>query len=195
MGFQQTVGPVLEPVSLADAKEHLGVFHPASDGRITALIMAARQFVEEWTGRQLITATWKLTLDTFPAGIIRLPKPPLITVSSVKYYDQDGVLQTLATSVYQADSSDEPARFGLQSGEAWPSIEDGRYGAVEITYTAGYGAAASSVPPAIVHAVKLLIGHWNENREAVSTGSVSTEIALALKSILWLYYSPPFEVD
>ena len=37
-----------------------------------------------------------------------------------------------------------------------------------MTYTAGFGAASSDVPPNVIHAVKLLVGHFYENREATA---------------------------
>jgi uncharacterized phiE125 gp8 family phage protein len=53
--------------------------------------------------------------------------------------------------------------------------------AVEIVFTAGYGAAASSVDGDLIQAVKLLIGHWFANREAV--GDVGAEIAFSYNAI------------
>ena len=66
MPLQLVTPPAEEPVSLAEAKLHLRVDFPNEDALITALIAAARQAAETLTGRQLVTARWKLVLDSFP---------------------------------------------------------------------------------------------------------------------------------
>ena len=54
-----------EPVSLAEQKAHMHVTSSAEDSLISGKIKAAREIVEELSNRQLITATWKLTLPRF----------------------------------------------------------------------------------------------------------------------------------
>jgi uncharacterized phiE125 gp8 family phage protein len=56
---------------------------------------------------------------------------------------------------------------------------------IQVTYVAGYGAAAS-VPQKYKQAMLLLIGHWYENRETVIVGTISGPIALAVDSLIWL---------
>ena len=59
--------PAVEPVTLADAKAHLKVDTTDDDALITALITAARARAEWHTGRALITQSWTLWLDAWPA--------------------------------------------------------------------------------------------------------------------------------
>ncbi len=61
-------GPASEPVTLADAKTFLRVDHDADDVLIGSLIAAARRLVETATRRALITQTWRLVRDAWPAG-------------------------------------------------------------------------------------------------------------------------------
>ena len=49
--------------------------------------------------RALITQSWTAVMDDFPSSIV-LPLPPGQSVTSVKYYDSDGVLQTVSASNY-----------------------------------------------------------------------------------------------
>ena len=100
--------PAEEPVSLTEAKLHLRVDFAEDDALITALITAARQAAETITGRQLVTARWKMTLDSFPgptltsilAGqafslpghAILLHKCPVQSIVSIQYLDTAGVL-------------------------------------------------------------------------------------------------------
>ena len=46
--------PTVEPVTLADARLHLRVIDTVEDSLITSLIVAAREHVEQVTGRRLI---------------------------------------------------------------------------------------------------------------------------------------------
>jgi len=134
--------------------------------------------------RQLCTATWTLKLDSFPpADYIELPRPPLATVTSVKYYDLAGTQQTFSSGKYTVDTHSEPGRVVLNYGESWPSIRS-QSQAVEVIYTAGYGADDTSVPEALQCALRLLVGHFNENREAVLTGTISKTVELAVDALL-----------
>ena len=62
MPLQIVTPPANEPVSLLEAKQHLRVDGDDDDLLIGSLIAAARQAAETQTGRQLITARWKLVL-------------------------------------------------------------------------------------------------------------------------------------
>lgn len=206
----RTSDAATEPVSLTDAKDHLRVDTSADDSYINALIAAARQYVEEITRRALITQTWEFSLDDFPLSklvdmpwseylefrnrAILLPRPPLQSVTKIEYVDTDGATQTLAASVYRVDTKSEPARLTEAEGETWPTT-DHVTNAVTITYVAGYSPddsssptdEAANVPQPIKHAMKLLIGHWYENREQVNVGNIVTPMPSAAHALLAPY--------
>ena len=185
--WRRTSDPATEPVSLAEARAHLQVDDNDSDTAISALITAARQYVEEYTGRALITQTWALTMDDVPSGTdsILLPRPPLVSVSSLAYVDGDGVTQTWASSNYRVDSNSEPARLTLAYGVSWPTPRDVS-NAVTVTYVAGYGAA-TAVPTAIRQAILLLVGDWFTNREAQVVGTVVGRLGFSVEALLSPY--------
>lgn len=175
--------------NIADAS--LGVAVPSSnttgDPYLRSLITAARQHVEEFLRRSLITSTWRYTLDGFPCSdVLELPRANLLGVSAVEYIDPAGDTQTLSTDVYSVDTASLPGRICLKYVQVWPFVQVIR-NAVTITFTAGYGPAASDVPQPIKAAMKLLIGHWHENREAVNVGQSVTTLPLAAESLLWQY--------
>ena len=60
-------GPAVEPVTLGEAKAYLRVEHDADDDVIAALIAGARVHVEAQTRRALITQSWRLIRDAWPA--------------------------------------------------------------------------------------------------------------------------------
>ncbi len=174
---------VSDPVSVAEAKAYCRIDGSTEDTFIESLIKAAVQWIENhpFCARALMVQTYRLTLDRFPDAIV-LPRPPLVSVSSVKYYDVNGDQQTLATDQYQVASQSEPARIVPAPGCTWPSTQD-RLEAVEVNYTAGY-ANAASVPPGLKLAVLLLVSHWYRTREPVNIGTSVTPIALTVESLL-----------
>lgn len=185
-GDVQSGAPAVEPVSRAEAKLHLRVSDTTDDDLIDTLIAAARTHVENVTGRQLITATWTLYLESWPARL-QLPHPPLQSVTSITYVDFNGDTQTLSTGLYDVNvypTGDGEVVRGYT--DSWPAVR-GHLNDVTVTYVAGYGDAATDVPAAIVQACQLLIGHWYANREAVVTGTISTEIQFTVDALLSPY--------
>ena len=188
-GLTLITPPATEPLTLEDAKLHLREDGTAQDALITSLIKAAREHVEGFLGRALVTQTWDLTLDGFPSsGEVLIPRPPLVSVTSVKYLDAAGVQQTMTASDYVVDVAQQPGRVFLAYGANWPTIQT-RQNAVVIRFVAGYGAAAS-VPESIKAAVKLLVGHWYENREAAIVGTSAAAVPMAVESLLWMERTP-----
>ena len=86
---------------------------------------------------------------------------------------------------YELLLDDNPPRIVTPALELWPITYAGQRGAVEIDFIAGYGAAGNTVPPMLKQAIKMLVAHWYEHREAV--GTVGQEVPLAVDSILRLY--------
>jgi len=137
------------------------------DELLSRLIIAAREYCENYTGRALSTQTIELLLNEFPAkDRIQLPKPPLIGVTSVKYKDNDGIETTLSSSEYIVDADSQIGEIVLAYGKSWPSFTPYPSNPIRIRYEAGYTA----LPESIKQAMLLLVGHWHENREAVLTG-------------------------
>ena len=143
---------------------------------IQRLIQAATEYHEEHTAQQFLTATWEYFLESFPdrnnvdtfvdgRDLILLPKPPLISVTTVNYVDVDGVTQTLAATEYDVDINAKPGFISQAYNKSWPSIRTQR-SAITIEFQAGYGLA-TAVPETIKHALRMLVGHWYNNPEAV----------------------------
>lgn len=182
--------PVLEPISLAEAKDHLRIRTEdvTQDTYITnTLIPTARKVAEDWQHRAYITQTWDLYLDAFPScGEIRLPRPPLQTVTSIVYTLADATTATVAAASYVVDAVSEPGRILLKDGYWWPGDVLQIGPSVKIRYVAGYGLTGASVPIEMLRAMYLLIGHFHENRELLITGTISQPIGLALDTLLSL---------
>jgi uncharacterized phiE125 gp8 family phage protein len=164
-GLTLKTPPTIEPVTTADMKAHLRVDISDDDSLIDAYVLAARTYCENYTRRSLITSVWEYKIDEFPDEML-IPRPPLQTVNSIKYYDTDNVLQTVDASVYTVDTDSIIGRIVEADGETWPT-PNAIIQAVTVNYDAGYGAATTDVPAPLLQGIKMLVGHWYENRESV----------------------------
>lgn len=211
LSYRETSQPAIEPVTLSYAKQHLRVDDSFTDDDdyISALITAARRYVEKYTNRAIFNRSVLLTLDYFPwpgwgsttgstahdyfmhwyyRGLtIRLPLPSTVNVESLQYIANDGVtLVTIDPSKYTVDTTSEPARIAPVPGYTWPYQQNYIPGQVRVTFTAGTygdGVEVNTCPQTIVQAILLLIGHFYEHREAVTAGTL-TEMPLAVESLL-----------
>lgn len=187
-GLTLTTAPAVEPISRTDAKAHLRVDSTADDDLIDTLIRVARQQCETMTRRSLITTTWTLTLDSFPTTFY-LPRPPLQSVASIKYYDTAGDQQTLDTDQYDVLTNSVVGQIVPAYNCSWPSIR-AHVDMVEVEYKAGYGDAASDVETEaepLIQGMKLLIGHLYEHRESVIVGASTTALPDAVRMLWWPY--------
>lgn len=131
--------PLVEPVSLTEAKLHLRVDHTADDTLIGSLIRAARQYCENFQNRTYIATTYNLKLSHF-SDVIELPRSPVMSVNSITYVDSGGTTQTVSSSVYELDTYQEPNAIVLKYGQIWPNTRGARND-ITVNYTAGYSAS------------------------------------------------------
>ncbi len=177
--------PTVEPVSLEDAKMHLKVDEAYENTLLNALIITAREMCEQILNRALITQTWDMYLDAFPE-IIEVPKPPLASVTYIKYYDTDGNLQTWTASEYSVDTYSKPGKIQPAYSESYPSVR-AIPNTINVRFVAGYGAAATDVPYPIKAAILLMIADLFEDR-----GVTSYKKYLSDETIMRLLY--PFRI-
>lgn len=69
LALKQTVAPLAEPLLVADdvVKQHLRMIDTSEDALITLILGKCREACELITRRALITQTWLMVLDKFPA--------------------------------------------------------------------------------------------------------------------------------
>jgi uncharacterized phiE125 gp8 family phage protein len=181
--IQRTSAPATAPVSLSEAKLHLRVDGTDEDTLITALIEAAVSHLDATgvLGRAMITQSWAQWVSQAP-GWVRLQVGPFQSLTSVEYYDSDNALQTATLSDFETRLDGDFVIVKPKSGYTWPAAYT-RQDAIKITYVAGYGDAATDVPQSIRQAILLLVGHWYENREAVTDGSPK-ELPMAVNALI-----------
>lgn len=160
---------------MSEAKAHLNVSGTSKDTYIGTLISTARGQIEKYLRRALITQKWKVYYDCWQHELL-IPFGNLQIVADesviVKYRNISGTLTTLTESdYYWVVTTTDPGRIVRKYDATYPELQYGRPDAIEIAFTAGYGADASAIPDEIKHAMKLLIGNYYSNREDIVIGS------------------------
>lgn len=114
-------------------------------------------------------------------GVIDIPGPPLQALNSVQYLDFQGNTRTVSSSAYNV-STGVPGRIQPQFSTVWP-ISRPTIDSVLITFTAGFGDTADSVPDNIRTGIMMLAAHWYENREAVTPDGGWAEVPMGIHSL------------
>lgn len=200
-GLVLVTAPTQEPISLEDAKTHLRIEDSFTDDDtyISTLITLGRQQVEGAMHRALLTQTWNLFLQNWPGrdynnwpssltvspeqywkyNHIKLPRPPLQSVTSVTYMDSSGVTWTMQNAAFSGSANTnnsynvvtafEPGRIVLPYSGIWPTNILMPGAPIQIQFVGGYqdvptlqssfeGFAAS------LHAIKRMLAYCYENR-------------------------------
>lgn len=193
----------------ADIEGHLRVSTDDERARIEGtLVPTARDWVEGLTNRQLVTATWKFWWPSFEAacasarrfgssgarkyidGTILIPRPPLQSVTWVKYYDTANVQQTWASTNYTVTTVGGP-----KAGPGWllpvptasfPGTYD-RPDAVEIKAVCGYGPEAEDVPGGLRAAQLLYLAELFERRELAVVGTIVADAPIGAVNLALPY--------
>ncbi|WP_310620735.1 head-tail connector protein [Flexibacterium corallicola] len=171
MSLSMITAPANEPVTAADARAHLRISHSHEDALLERLIVAAREEVEQRTGRALIDQNWRYTLDKLPqTRILRIPKAPLSAVTGVYIYGHEGTQHEITAQHMLQDLHGNPPRLRL-TGTLPVSIRTMM--GVEVDFKAGYGPDQSYVPASLQLAILHLVGFWYERRSMVEEGLVT----------------------
>lgn len=161
MNYIQTVAPTSEPISLTEAKHFIRAYEDETqdDSMIEAMIKTAREYAENYTNRQLMTATFELITSKFIQDM-KLQKNPIQSISKIEYMDENGDYQTLSTDNYYLYFD---AEIGKIHFEDLPSIKDDKR-AVKITFISGY----TTVPSSILHYIKLTISTMYKEKDLLT---------------------------
>lgn len=175
--------PAVEPVSLAEIKEQLGVTLALDDAMLARKARAAREYVERFIGQPLLVTVFDGYLDRFPPREIRLPVGPPRGVSAVAWHDPDGVERILDEAGYLVDDVNDPGQILLAPGRSWPAVA-ARPNAVRVRFGAGLAATPEDVPDTLREAVLQLAAWWYEQREAAIADMGAREIPFGVAELL-----------
>jgi len=146
-----------QPVTVAELKQNIGIFHTEKDTMLDLYIKSAVDFAERYTGRQLMPAVWELQMSTF-YEFLKISKAPFISLVSIKYYDSANVLQTLVSGTDFDVCSSDPAIIQFKTDFVLYDRPD----ALQIRFNSGY-ANAAAVPALIKAAIILMAGKMYDN--------------------------------
>ena len=196
--FERISNPDVEPVTLAEAKRHLKEFDGVTsrDDDIEGLIVNAREWVEDFTGRALIDQEWRLTISASDrrdgdltvwkpksgyvcgdyqwrrVGEIMLRKSPAMVITRFVTVDDDGVETTVDSDTYALrEAGTKWPRVVALTGATWPSAAE-----IRIEFRAGYLEETSitqdmidAVPQRFKQAIRLHVeAHYDRDPEMMS---------------------------
>lgn len=200
MAFEIITQPACEPLTVLQVCEHLRInaydseIDEALNSYVDVLITAVRQDVEDFLGRALITQTCRYYLDCWPSlDYIELPKPPIQSVTSVKYTDSDGTETTWNvpdTGEYIVDTLNFKGRITLGYNKYYPTATLYPSNPIKIEFVCGYGNAPEDVPRRIIQAMLIQIAELYENRETVVIGQTINKLD-TVERLLWPYVVVP----
>ena len=163
--FKVTINPSEEPITASEVKEFSRIDTSVEDSFITSFIEAVRQATELYLGRSLITQTLEYYFDYWPDnGVIKLPRPPLVSVTSVVAIDEDGSEETISSSNYYVVEEAIPGEVVLKSGLSGLVISPRERAGYKVTYKAGYGYDGSDIPYSIRQGMIQWVAYIYETR-------------------------------
>lgn len=187
--LKRVAAPAAEPVTLAEAKAHVRVDTSTDDTLIEGMIKTAREWVEDYIDRALVSQQLTMKLDAL-YGEIELPRPPMVasgtaTAVTITYTTgESGSTATLGTSSYRVDRDATPGVIRTTYNGSWPShLLDAN--SVTVTWWAGYGSA-SDVPQRVKSAMLMCIHELYEKR---GDGQMPEAAKRLLDTVSWGSYT------
>jgi uncharacterized phiE125 gp8 family phage protein len=160
----------------------------ADDTLLNSLIKSARQQVELYLNRALITQTWYYYLQDWPEDIyIELPLGNLQSITELTYKDSDGNSTPVSSGDYIAETQGQLGRLVLDYGEGWPASSLYTSFPIRVEYICGYGAATTDVPEPIRIALRELVAFWYEHRDSAETGLTMDTMPSICNALLSTY--------
>ncbi len=146
MAIKVITAPASEPVTLAEAKLHLKVDGTDEDSLIQTYIQTAREHIEDTCHRALVTQTLEYVISRWPENdLLELPRPPLQSVTSIKYKDTTGLVETTWSSgEYVVNADETPGMVVPAYGKSWPTAALYPRAGIRVRYQAGYGAPVAA---------------------------------------------------
>ena len=166
----QLAKPAKEPVSERDIFADRRLSTEDEFNLIRRLISAAREECENITRRVIAPRQFAILLDSF-AGDIALV-PPAVSVTHVKYYDSNNVLQTVGAGDYNLFGANglTPRIAPVTSWPTARSLPE----SVIVTATLGY--VDGTCPEAIKSWIISRVGTMFEFREQLISGTIIAEL-------------------
>jgi uncharacterized phiE125 gp8 family phage protein len=172
----------IEPITVSEAKFHCRVDNSVEDDLFEGFISAAKDYVEDQSGWTIHQTTYEVALDCWPRRSDRIVLPratPLISVTSVTWYDEDGAATVLTpTTDYLLDTYGLPGGIYLPNDTTWPTGTLRRVNGIIIRYVAGIATTSpvTEAPGSMkLPALKLVAGMYEMRESETFTDRASIE--------------------
>ncbi|MEH6727888.1 MAG: head-tail connector protein [Hyphomicrobiales bacterium] len=182
--------PASPIVSLADLKDHCrAVDFDDDDALLQGFELAAVALLDGWgglLGRCLVSQTWRAGFAGWDA-LRCMPMPFGDTLSvAVTYFDADNVEQTVSGTLYSVVETEQGTVVRFTDSFTSPTLYSDRADPVRVAQTCGF-ATSDAVPKPLVMAIKMMVAHWYENREAVVVGASAEEFPFGVAMLIAPY--------
>ncbi len=152
-----TAEPPPLPVALAEVKAHLRIGAEGEDALLAALVRAAADLCEAFTGRALVERAVAEVLAA-SAAWARLGAAPVRAILAVEALDANGEASALAPGAYALDID--------AAGDGWVRLLAPIAGKrIRVSYRSGMAADPNGLPEALRHGIVRLAAHLYSHRD------------------------------
>ena len=166
------VPPVLSPAALGELKQWLAISMPGDDAALMALLRAALETCEAFTGLMPLAAECE---EVLPASAVwqALATRPVQAVTGVEGIPAEGARFALAPEDYAIE-------LDADGGALVRVLRQGAAGRVAVRFTAGIAAEWAELPDGLRHGVLRLAAHHYRERESGSARALPPAAVAAL---------------
>lgn len=164
ISWNVTTNPTIEPITVTELKDYARIDGNSEDSILSSIIISARMLVENFLNRALIEQVITLQMDYWPTRTLYLPRPPLLSITSITILDESDVETTYSSSNYYTVTNSPVGTITIKENCSIP-INTTRWNqGIKVVYKAGYGSTANYIPQAIKEGVKVWAAMIYENR-------------------------------
>jgi uncharacterized phiE125 gp8 family phage protein len=164
--------PVLPPAALAELKEWLGITTAQDDAPLGAVLRAALELCEDFTGRVPLVCECEEQVEACSTWQ-RLGTRPVQAITALSGIAADGSVVALPSTAYEFD-------LAADGGGLVRVLDPGQARRVAVRFAAGIAADWASLPGTLRHGVIRLAAHQHRAREDADAGPVPPIAVAAL---------------
>lgn len=169
--------PVFPGAALAELKDWLGISTAQDDAPLGAVLRAALELCEDFTGLMPLLATCEEVLAV-SGGWQRLATRPVQAITQIEEVPADGPRFALASTAYELD-------LDADGGGAVRMLDRGAGGRIAVRFTAGIAPDWAALPDTLRHGVIRLAAHQHRTRESDGQGDGPGPLPPAAVAALW----------
>ena len=168
-------------ITLDEYKSYESLVSTKEDFKLELLIASVSKLVKTYCGNSIIDHYTVPKVEEFSVkwntDFVQLTESPLIDVTSVQMRDNEvSLYQTLTSSQYYVDYSTDSV-YSVDRG--WPR----GFGAVKITYTAGYEDTPQDLKLAVIDLIRYYAKNEYKERQTLAGATIENPSAGANSSV------------